>query len=70
MIWVTWRQHRGQAIGSLALLCGLALILLLVSGPMRTSFSVDRIARCAAAGVRTDSCVSTIQNGLVHVSYT
>ena len=60
MTWVTWRQHRGQAAVSLAVLAGLAVTLLLVSAPMRQAFSRDGIARCLAAGPQAGSCQNTI----------
>jgi hypothetical protein len=50
MIWVSWRQHRGEAIGSLGLLGALAVLLVLVSAPMRTAFSHDGVAACLARG--------------------
>jgi ABC-type transport system involved in multi-copper enzyme maturation permease subunit len=48
MIWVSWRQHRGQAIGCLALLAALAVYAVIESTSMRTAFSNDHLAACLA----------------------
>ena len=48
MIWVTWRQHRGQAISCLALLAALAVYAVIESTSMRTAFSNDNLAACLA----------------------
>ena len=42
MIWVSWRQHRSQAITCLGLLGILAVFAITVSSSMRTAFSHDR----------------------------
>jgi len=51
MIWVTWRQHRGQTIACLGLLAALAVFAvfaILVSISMRAAFSHDGLAACLA----------------------
>ena len=48
MIWVSWRQHRGQAISCLALLVALAVYAVIESTSMRTAFSHDNLAACLA----------------------
>jgi ABC-type transport system involved in multi-copper enzyme maturation permease subunit len=48
MIWVSWRQHRGQAIACLALLAALAVYGVIESTSMRTAFSDDHLAACLA----------------------
>jgi hypothetical protein len=48
MIWVTWRQHRIQAITALALFCVLAIIAIALGAWMRTVFSTDGIGGCLA----------------------
>jgi ABC-type transport system involved in multi-copper enzyme maturation permease subunit len=48
MIWVSWRQHRGQAIACLALLAALAVYAILVGTSMRTAFGNDGLAACLA----------------------
>jgi hypothetical protein len=48
MIWVTWRQHRAQAIACLVLLCALAVFAIAVGAWMRTTFSDDGLSACLA----------------------
>jgi len=48
MIWVTWRQHRAQAIVCLALICALALIAIPLGLAMRTTYSNDGLPACLA----------------------
>ena len=48
MIWVSWRQHRGQAVACLALLAALAVYAVIESTSMRTAFSNDHLAACLA----------------------
>jgi len=48
MIWVSWRQHRSEAFGCLAVLIGLAIYAILVGTSMRTAFSHDDLAGCLA----------------------
>ncbi len=48
MIWVSWRQHRSEALGCLAVLVGLAVYAIMVGGSMRTAFGQDNLASCLA----------------------
>jgi len=48
MIWVTWRQHRSQAVAGLAILCVVALVAIVVGTWMRASFRADGIPACLA----------------------
>jgi hypothetical protein len=48
MIWVTWRQHRAQAIAGLILFCALAVFAITVGTRMRTTFTSDGIPACLA----------------------
>jgi ABC-type transport system involved in multi-copper enzyme maturation permease subunit len=48
MIWVSWRQHRSQAITGLAVLCALAVYAIVLGLQMRTSFSQNNLATCLA----------------------
>ena len=48
MIWVSWRQHRSEAFGCLAVLIGLAIYAILVGTSMRTAFGHDSLAPCLA----------------------
>jgi hypothetical protein len=50
MIWVSWRQHRGQAISCLALLAALAVYAAIEGTSMRTAFGNDGLATCLAHG--------------------
>ena len=48
MIWVSWRQHRGQAIACLGVLAALAVYTIIESTSMRSAFSADHLAACLA----------------------
>jgi len=48
MIWVTWRQHRGQAVACLALFCVLAIVAIAIGAWMRSTFSHDGLGVCLA----------------------
>jgi ABC-type transport system involved in multi-copper enzyme maturation permease subunit len=48
MIWVSWRQHRSQAVACLGVLAALAIYAIVVSTSMRTAFSHDGLAACLA----------------------
>jgi hypothetical protein len=48
MIWVTWRQHRPQAIGMLALLAVIAIYAVVAGAWMRSAFSADGLGYCLA----------------------
>jgi hypothetical protein len=48
MIWVSWRQHRSQAIACLTLLAALAVYAVIESSSMRTAFGNDGLAACVA----------------------
>ena len=45
MIWLTWRQHRGEALAAVAVLAALGAVLLAIGLPMHASFDRD-IAAC------------------------
>jgi ABC-type transport system involved in multi-copper enzyme maturation permease subunit len=64
MIWVTWRQHRGQAAACLALLAALAVYAIIESTSMRTAFSDDNLAACLARsqGTACPAGVSAFMN--------
>jgi hypothetical protein len=59
MIWVTWRQHRGQAIACLALFCVLAIAAIAIGAWMRSTFSHDGLGACLARSGGAD-CPQTI----------
>src|ERR1700691_3728284 len=48
MIWVSWRQHRSEAFGCLAVLIGLAIYAILVGTSMRAAFGHDGLTPCLA----------------------
>jgi ABC-2 family transporter protein len=53
MIWVSWRQHRSQAIACLGLLAILAIYAVVVGDSMRTAFGQDGLTTCLASGDAT-----------------
>jgi ABC-type transport system involved in multi-copper enzyme maturation permease subunit len=59
MIWVSWRQHRSEAIACLGLLAGLTVYAILVGSSMRTAFGQDGLAECLARG-QGGSCPAAI----------
>jgi len=59
MIWVTWRQHRPQAIAMAALFCALAVFAVVVGMWMRNTFSADGLGACLARSAGT-GCAGTI----------
>jgi hypothetical protein len=48
MIWVTWRQHRTQAIVCLGVFCALAIFAVAVGSLMRSAFDADGLGACLA----------------------
>jgi ABC-type transport system involved in multi-copper enzyme maturation permease subunit len=48
MIWVSWRQHRTQAIACLGVLAALAMYAIVLGTSMRTAFSNDGLPACLA----------------------
>ena len=74
MIWVSWRQHRSQAIAGLSLLAALAVFAILVSTSMRTAFSHDDLAACLARseGTRCPAAITAFMNSfgsVVNISF-
>ena len=60
MIWVSWRQHRGQAITCLAVLAALAVYAILLGTSMRTAFGNDALTGCLARSQGT-ACRAAVQ---------
>jgi len=60
MIWVSWRQHRGQAIACLAVLAALAVYAILLGTSMRTAFGNDALTACLAHSQGT-ACPAAVQ---------
>jgi hypothetical protein len=48
MIWVTWRQHRSQAVACLILLFALAVFAVAVGAWMRSAFASEGLPACLA----------------------
>jgi hypothetical protein len=75
MIWVSWRQHRSQAITCLGLLGILAVFAIVVSTSMRTAFSHNGLAGCLAHGAGTSACQNAVSafmarfNTLVNIAF-
>jgi hypothetical protein len=64
MIWVSWRQHRGQAISCVALLAALAVYAVMLGSSMRTAFGNDVPATCLAhsQGLSCSGGITTFRN--------
>jgi len=74
MIWVSWRQHRSQAITGLGLLCALAVYGLVLGLQMRNSFDQNNLATCLAhsLGASCPNSVATFDNSfgsLVNIGF-
>lgn len=74
MIWVSWRQHRSQAITGLGLLCALAVYGIVLGLAMRNSFSQNHLATCLAhsLGANCPNSVATFDNSfgsLVNIGF-
>ena len=59
MIWVSWRQHRSEAIGCLVLLAALAVYAILLGTSMRTAFGHDVPSACLARSQGT-GCLGAV----------
>jgi hypothetical protein len=74
MIWVSWRQHRSQAITGLGLLGALAVYAIVLGLQMRDSFSQSNLATCLAhsLGAGCQNSVVTFDNrfgSLVNIGF-
>jgi hypothetical protein len=60
MIWVVWRQHRGEGVITLGVLAALAVFLLITGLEMAYSFQHPEAAANCAASIQADgsSCIS------------
>jgi ABC-type transport system involved in multi-copper enzyme maturation permease subunit len=56
MIWVSWRQHRSQAMACLALLAAVTVYAIIESTSMRTAFSSDGLAGTCLARSQGTAC--------------
>jgi hypothetical protein len=64
MIWLTWRQHRGEAVGAAVVLAVLGVLLLFHGVPMHGAYERDGIAACQLQMLRGDSgsCAQGLQS--------
>jgi hypothetical protein len=60
MIWVSWRQHRGQATACLALLAALAVYAIMEGTSMRSAFSSDGLASTCLARSQGTACQNAV----------
>jgi len=60
MIWVSWRQHRSEALGCLAVLVGLAVYAIMLGTSMRTAFGNDGLAGCLAGSKGAIGCPNAV----------
>lgn len=62
MIWLTWRQHRGEALAITALLSALGLLVLVTGLPMHEAYERDGVAACRLpAGAADQACSQILQ---------
>jgi hypothetical protein len=61
MLWLTWRQHRAEALGGLLLLAALAALLLVTGLPMHAAYSDQGVAACVAGGGRAAGCDTLLE---------
>jgi hypothetical protein len=61
MIWVTWRQHRTQAIVCLALFCAVTVAAVTLGAWMRSTFNADGLGACLARSGGAD-CPNVISS--------
>jgi ABC-type transport system involved in multi-copper enzyme maturation permease subunit len=59
MTWVSWRQHRSQAIACLGVLAALAIYAIVLGTSMRTAFSNDGLPACLAR-IQGNSCQNAV----------
>lgn len=62
MIWFTWRQHRGEAIGLAAVLTVLGVLALSTGLPMYSAYQRDGVAACQQANQTTEACTQIIDS--------
>lgn len=64
MMWVTWRQHRTQALICLGLLCVIAIAAIALGAWMRSVFNADGLGACLAraGGAGCGGLITSFQN--------
>lgn len=60
MIWLTWRQHRAQAIAGAILIALTAAVFLTYGTSIRDTFAQDGIAPCLTQGTGGEHCQSVL----------
>lgn len=60
MIWLTWRQHRAEAIAVVAVLAALGLLVLVTGLPMHDAYERDGVAGCRTPAGAADPACSRI----------
>ncbi|HXA63138.1 MAG TPA: ABC transporter permease subunit [Streptosporangiaceae bacterium] len=60
MIWLTWRQHRTQALGGAVLVALTAVVFLRYGSSMRGAYTQDGIGACLAGGTGGGHCQSVM----------
>jgi hypothetical protein len=68
MIWVTWRQHRAQAIACLIVFCAVAVFAVSAGTWMRTTFTADGIPACLtrSGGAGCPAVITSFVNRFDH----
>lgn len=63
MIWLTWRQHRGEALAIAALLSALGLLVLVTGIPMHRAYERDGVAACRQqSGALDEACARILRS--------
>ncbi|MBM7790086.1 ABC transporter permease [Tenggerimyces flavus] len=62
MIWLTWHQHRSEAIGLAALLTVLGVLALIAGLPMYAAYQGDGVAACHEAATETAACSQIVDS--------
>jgi hypothetical protein len=70
VIWVTWRQHRAEAVTAAALVAAFAVVLLAVGLPMHAAYASRDVGACLAGPATPDSCHTIIDQFRSDFSYT
>jgi len=61
MVWLTWRQHRVEALGALLVVSAVGAILLILGVPMHAAFVQDGVAACLdQVGTNSSACADAI----------
>lgn len=60
MTWFTWRLHRGEAIGIVAVIASLGALALITGLPMYGAYQDDGVAACQATNSSTAACAQIL----------